>query len=229
MVTGKFIVSSDATPTNPDQRLALAFSMTPFRNDFATLLAFDGVLGQAIRTVSEPALAQLRLAWWRDQLSDDAPPPSDPVLVAIRALCSSGKARADGLAGLVNARESMLQDEPLSEAALDDYATDRGVGLFAAAANVAGQSLGVEGQHAAKLWALVDYATCKGDREASRRAIEQARDHAGFARNMSPPLRPFAILARFAERDIRRGFKNLTPIGSPRRILDAWSLVLGFH
>jgi 15-cis-phytoene synthase len=229
MVTGKFIVPSDMAPTNPDQRLALAFSTTPFRNDFATLLAFDGVLGQAIRTVSEPALAQLRLAWWRDQLSDEAPPPSDPVLVAVRRLCSNGKVSAGGLAGVVNAWESMLQDEPLSDAALDDYAMERGVGLFAAAAQVAGQSLGAEGEHAAKLWAFVDYAKRKGDGEAAQRAIEQAREHAGFAKNLPPQLRPFAILTRFAERDIRQGLGNITPVGSPRRILDAWSLVLGFQ
>jgi 15-cis-phytoene synthase len=206
----------------------LAYSNSLFRHDFATLLAFDDLLGKAIRSVSEPALAQLRLAWWRDQLSEDAPPASDPVLVAVRGICSNSMVRSERLARLVNGWESMLHDGALSDAELNDYATERGLGVFATAADVTGQSLGAEGERAAKLWALVDYAKRKGDGVAARQALEQAHRHAGFAKNMPLELRPFAILTRFAEHDLRRGLGNVVPVGSPRRILDAWSLVLGF-
>ena len=54
-----------------------------------------------------------------------------------------------------------------------------------------------------------------------------ARAFCGSARRLPGSLRPFALLAYFAERDAIRGFDRLIPLGSPRRIAQAWKFSLG--
>ncbi|MEI9850036.1 MAG: squalene/phytoene synthase family protein [Sphingomonas sp.] len=55
----------------------------------AALLALDDALARLIRTTGEPALGQMRLAWWRESLErlDAAPPPAEPVLATLRRSC----------------------------------------------------------------------------------------------------------------------------------------------
>lgn len=83
----------------------------------AALAALDARLRSVVLTVSEPALAQLRLAWWRETLcaSPEQWPPHDPDLIALR---THGVPSATALA-LVDAWDDILcaMDAPVAEQA----------------------------------------------------------------------------------------------------------------
>ena len=67
------------TPANPERVLALSYAGEG-RGALAALLALDDSLATLLRTTREPALGQMRLAWWREALErlDTAPPPAEP-------------------------------------------------------------------------------------------------------------------------------------------------------
>ncbi len=50
-------------------RLALAYAPGRTRLAWLALLALDSRLAGVLRSASEPMLAQIRLAWWRDMLA----------------------------------------------------------------------------------------------------------------------------------------------------------------
>ncbi|RYE01298.1 MAG: hypothetical protein EOP61_11635, partial [Sphingomonadales bacterium] len=72
------------TPNNPERALILTYAGER-RAALAALLALDDALATLLRTTSEPALGQMRLAWWREALErlDSAPAPAEPVLRAL--------------------------------------------------------------------------------------------------------------------------------------------------
>ncbi len=75
---------NDAKPARPDYRLALAYTSAAVRPAVACLLAFDERLEALVVHSSEPMLARIKLAWWRDQLSAAALAQArDPLLIAI--------------------------------------------------------------------------------------------------------------------------------------------------
>ena len=69
------------TPEDPERALALSYAVEG-RDALAALLALDDALARLLRSTREPALGQMRLAWWREALErlDTAPPPAEPVL-----------------------------------------------------------------------------------------------------------------------------------------------------
>lgn len=206
--------------------IALAYAKSEFRESFHALLALDGALGNALRAAISSPLAQIRLAWWRDQLAEETldGPASDPVIIAIRAAIRRHGVKLGALADLVNGWETLLGDWPLKEAALQDYARLRGGGLFAAAADVVGISPDADCLAAGQLWALVDFAGHCSDEATAANAIHLARAIGPKAAQLAKPIRPFAILARFAERDLAALPQKRNWPGSPRRLIQA----LGF-
>src|SRR6218665_1101397 len=80
-------------------------------------------------------VAQLRLAWWREQLAADpaAWPEGEPLLNALR----SWRGRHGGLTALVDAWEVLTGPAPLPEAALEDFGRARGE-AFSALASMLG-------------------------------------------------------------------------------------------
>jgi phytoene synthase len=70
----------------PLQRLALAYAPAKSRAPLIALFALDARLADIVRHAHEPMLAQLRLAWWREQLTGGSggPASGDPLLALLR-------------------------------------------------------------------------------------------------------------------------------------------------
>jgi 15-cis-phytoene synthase len=197
---------------DPDVTIALAYARADLRKDFAALLALDAQIGKIVRTAKEPMLARIRLAWWREQLEglEAAPPPADPILQAVRVLLQRHDVNGGALVPMVNGWETLLEELPLDEGALTEYAAGRGGTLFEMADRIAKSASGVDAKVCGQAWAHNDLVRFSG--------VGAARKCAVF---MPKALRPFAIFARFAERDVADGPERRARPGSPRRMMQA--------
>lgn len=97
----------------PPRRLALAYAPKPAREQWRALLELDWRLQRTVGQAREPLLAQLRLAWWRDRLSEapQAWPEGEPTLAGLR----SWGIDARHLVALVDGWEAMLADPPRTD------------------------------------------------------------------------------------------------------------------
>lgn len=173
----------------PLQRLALAYAPASAREPTLALFVLDQRLAGIVRNSHEPSLAQLRLAWWREQLQVDAAqwPRGEPLLAALKSWGGGHGAAVE----LVNGWEYLTGAAPLPEADLLAFAQGRGE-AFAGLARV----LGADPAPALKLgrqWALADLAAHVAHPE------EQARARHLFAAEGKPPrvaraLRPLTVL-----------------------------------
>lgn len=200
------------TPSeDPERALILAYAPTEGRAALAALLALDDALAQVLRTTTEPALGQMRLAWWREALErlDQAPPPAEPVL--------EGLARA-GLAGtplvpIVHGWEVLIEEEQLDADALRRFGEGRG-SLFAAA----GRAMGASGdplEAAGQGWALADLARNlkKTDEAATARVLAGPLLATATAARWSRGGRALGAMAHLARRDLAGEAK-----GAPARV-----------
>lgn len=186
------------------QRLALAYAPLATRPAAHAAFMLDARLGRFVAQAKEPMVAQLRLAWWRDQLNAPA---------AARAL---GDAVLDALSDhwgdaitllvpVVDGWEQLLAEPPLPEDALFAFSDGRAT-LFDALAARADISASPEISDAGRLWALADHAARSSDEE-ERAFIVSA---ASAACSALPPrlprnLRHLTILAQLAHTSLRRG------------------------
>jgi 15-cis-phytoene synthase len=186
---------------SPEITLALGYASRMLRPAFTTLFALDTQLGAALSSARDPALARIRLAWWRDQLLalDENARPTDPILAQCVTLISRHDVTSQMLAELTTGWEYALATLPLSDGDLLGYAKERGQGLFA----IAGACAGVE-CFAGEGWALMDFARHCSDPDSRTRAQALARGllQQHPARVVPKSLRPFGILTRFAEQDL---------------------------
>lgn len=116
----------------PPLRLAVAYAPAGARELWAALLVFDHRLARTVAAASEPLLAQVKLAWWRDRMRSPAAqwPAGEPLLAALAGF----DAERAALETLVDAWEALIGDEP-DEPALDRLALAR-AGAVAALARV---------------------------------------------------------------------------------------------
>ena len=194
-------MASDPLP--PPQRLALNYAPAAWRAATGALFALDTRLSELVAKANEPLLAQLRLAWWRDELGK---PPGerakgDPVLDAI-GLWWAGEEPA--LAGLVDGWEQLVGDPPLPDATLEAFAEGRAEAFAALARRVGEGGAAADAEAAGRLWALADFATHTSDPEERAAALRLAGAAAGAPR-LPRALRPLAILRGLARRSIARG------------------------
>lgn len=93
----------------PPLRLAVVYAPARVRGVWSALLLLDHRLSRAVAGASEPLLAQVKLAWWRDRMRTPASqwPQGEPLLAAL--------ARFDGerpaLEALVDAWEGLIGGE----------------------------------------------------------------------------------------------------------------------
>lgn len=177
------------------QRLALAYAPARARLPTLALLALDTRLAGIVRNSHEPSLAQLRLAWWREQLQADpaAWPCGEPLLAALQ----SWGGRQASLAALVDGWEYMTGTAPLPEDDLAAFAQGRGE-AFAGLAEI----VGADPEAALRLgrqWALADLAARVAhpeEQKAARRLLAAE----GRTARVSRALRPLTVLHGLALR-----------------------------
>ena len=186
------------------QQLALAYTPRALRPALACLLGFDRTLGQLLATGSEPVLAQMRLAWWRDMLGKPAGerPRGNPLLSDLGRHWG-GEERA--LLALVDGWENLLGDAPLPRDDIAVFAQGRGAG-FGGFARLAGQESHVAAaDRAGQRWGLADFVGRASDAEERRRAASLFQISTGPAGGMPRSLRGLALLDGLAIRAMARG------------------------
>lgn len=182
------------------QRVAVAYAPRRTRDAWLGLLALDTRLAQVVRETREPMLGQIRLAWWRERLSE-APakrPKGEPLL----ALLGDDSGR---LVPLVDAWEAMLGEAPLPRATIAAFAEGRAQALAGLAAALGLQAAAGDTAQVGRSWALADLAL--------RLSHPQEREHASAliaAEDRNLPrlpreMRPLVVLHGLAVRELRRG------------------------
>jgi phytoene synthase len=159
------------------------------------LLALDTRLAGIVRNSHEASLAQLRLAWWREQLRGDAQawPRGEPLLAALK----SWTGRHAALVALVDGWEYLTGPVPLPATDIAAFAQGRGE-AFAGLAAVLGAdrapvlALG-------RRWALADLAArvAHPDERAAAQALLAAEHRAP---RVARSLRPLTVLHGLAVR-----------------------------
>lgn len=201
----------------PVARLALAYAPGPAKMPTLALLALDVRLAGLLRHSREPMLAQLRLAWWRETLGQDAAawPEGEPLLAALR---SWSNAHAP-LIALVDGWEMLTGTAPLPADALDGMAEGRAA-AFAGLAGVLGFAAQAEDARAvARRWARADLAMRLGHPQERDAALALARSDTARPRPLPRPLRPVAVLSALATRRLDKGAEAAAT--SPAAVLTA--------
>lgn len=195
-------------------RLAVAYAPRAQRLMALHVASLDARLARIVASVNEPLLAQMRLAWWRDNLRLPAAkrPKGDPLLDGIGATFPD----AAPLVSLVDGYEALLAEPPLTETILSAFIAGRA----AAWASLCPSSTDAAEQ-AVALWSLDEV-------ELQGIAVEPVTVLRGQypqrAPNLPRELRPLAVLSGLAARARAKDERNL--IGSRGSVLAA--LRLGF-
>lgn len=191
------------------QSLALAYAPAVARPVWEAALALDSHLATLIAKASEPMLAQIRLAWWRDRLSEprDKWPKGNPILSALSQHWPDG---AGTLAPLVDGWEYATVEPPMSADAVAGYAAGR-ASMFGAVANAlhgdapasGGEQSSIE--TAGRRWALADLAAHVAD-AGERDTILAVAEPLGLTPAKLPrTMRPLAVLDGLARRALTKG------------------------
>jgi len=197
---------------DPERGLALAYAPDDGRRAaLSALLALDAALGDVVRSTTHPALGQIRLAWWREQLAklDTAPPPAMPVLEALATDVVPLGVSGTALAGIVDGWDVLIEEEALDDDALNRFATDRGGRLFTLAAKLLGGDA-VRAGRAGQGWALFDLARQQSDATTAARSDRLAGE--ALAGSLRGVARPLGILALSARLEL-----DGVPQGGPKR------------
>jgi phytoene synthase len=181
------------------------------RPAFDALLEVDEAMGDVVAKATEPALAAIKLAWWRERLQelDEGKVPAEPRLqAAAEALLPRGISGAS-LAELEDGWLTLLDPEP-------DIARvgERGAKLFALAASLLG-STDPRVDDAGRLHALASVR--RRGLVVGHRPTKEINALAGY--RFPGVLRPLTALAALAARDVRRGGPPFEPEGTPGRAL----------
>lgn len=204
----------------PEQRLALAYARGEGKAVFLGLMALDARLATIVRASREPMLAQLRLAWWREQLAAPAGqrPEGEPLLAL---LDSWGDERA-ALAALVDGWEALLGEAPLGESALGEFAEGRAAACIALARRLAPASNSEEAARAGRNWSLADLAARVSHPDERAASTDLAARQDWSRPRLARPLRPLLVLHGLASHG--RGGEGL--VNGPASLLHAIRLGL---
>ena len=183
------------------QRLALAYAPASAREATLSLFALDARLAQALRAASEPIVAQMRLAWWRDQFSKDpaAREDSDPLLAALTPLDS----QREHLLALVDGWE-LLVTEDFGASAARAFASARAQAFLGLARLLQVEGCADEILTAGQRWALADLAANIGNPQ-ERETVHAIAGMIGPTRRLPRALRPLTVLDGLARRSLAAG------------------------
>ncbi len=184
----------------PVQRLALAYAPGRARPAWLAFLALDARLGQLLRGHREPVLTQIRLAWWRDRLKEDAAnwPRGEPLLAAL----ADWHGQHGCLGALVDGWEMLVGEAPLPSAALEDFVVGRAAAMRGLALVVQCPDAAGTAYRAGAGWALADLATHLSHPDERAAARMLAAGHDRRLPRLPRALRPLAILHGLGTRSL---------------------------
>ena len=180
-------------------RLALAYAPASKRPCQLALLALDARLAELARGASEPVLAQLRLAWWRDLLDKPAEewPQGDPVVTGLQRC-----AVASGFVCLVDGWEALATAENLDERTVDAFSEGRAKAWASLAAS--GGELATRAHRAGRVWALGDLAG-HVTRAEERATVITLAENASRRVALPKAYRALSVLAGLGVRSLSKG------------------------
>ncbi len=213
---------------DPERTLALTYAPPEARDPLAALLGLDEALAALLRSTTEPAIAQIRLAWWRERLGELGPaaPPAMPVLQSVSDQIVARGIAGDRLVAIVEGWEVLIEAERLDRDALSQFAEQRGGRLFAIGAELLGAKTA---PGAGEGWALADLATHLTAQDEAMLAREMAIEHLGRTTGRWPRrTRALGALAAIARMNMDLPMGTQPSIGSPRRVARlAWMRLTG--
>jgi phytoene synthase len=193
-----------------DRGLVRLYWPVELRPAFDTLFAIDDAMGDVVAKATEPALAAIKLAWWRERMQelDSGEVPAEPRLQASASeLVPRGIAGAP-LAELEDGWAALLEEQPDV-----DRIADRGAKLFEMASNLLGANDPLI-EAAGRVYAFASAAKCGFVRMAVGTEALKAISGHRFPR----ALRPLTGLAALAARDLGRG-PDREPEATPGRAM----------
>ena len=142
-------------------------------------------------------IAQIKLAWWRDRLTEEPSswPAGEPLLARLR----DWPGDVSRLARMVDGWETLLS-ERFGPEELDAYAAGRGSGWVALAETCGVDEAAVD--RAARQWAIADllpHLAKPEEAEPARACLDQA------APRIPRPLRPLAVLRKLTVKAALQG------------------------
>jgi phytoene synthase len=191
-----------------DRDLVRLYWPVELRPAFDALLDIDEAMADVVAKATEPALAAIKLAWWRERLAelDHGRIPAEPRL---KAAAEHLLPRGIGGAALANLEDGWAS--LLEEQADGERLGQHGARLFAIAAAL----LDAKDPLLADAGRL--YARELVRRRGLRAAPETVQDLRSLARHRFPvKLRSLTALAKLAACDARR-HRTIEPEGTPAR------------
>lgn len=189
-----------------EQRLALAYAPKWCRSDQLNLLLFENEMGGILRKASEPIIAQMRLAWWRDSLNKS--PEQRPRGNVILDRLSGWADEKFFFIEAINGWESLLSERMESDF-LQALVESRAAVWGALATRLAGVEYRDRAAQAARIYVLADLAANLGDEEERDVALSIAHDGGMKVPSLPRALRSLAILAKLGARSLRAGGRPL--------------------
>ncbi|TXC69088.1 hypothetical protein FSZ31_09150 [Sphingorhabdus soli] len=180
-----------------DNPVLLAMVSPTKRQPLSAIWAFDRAMAATVARAKggDAIMAQLRLAWWRDEIAALATPRQrpDPVLAALAQFVPA--AQIDSLAELVDIWERLLLAQPLDRAAAITHAKGRGATLAALASEILDPA-GPDRQGLGTCWAAVDLATHIDDEAITASLFDHAAEANANDRGGPRALRALAGWSR---------------------------------
>lgn len=184
------------------QRLALSYAPARSRDGVLALLMLDNRLATILRQGSEPIIAQIKMAWWRDRIREnpDAWPLGEVVLQALR------KWPADPalLLPLANGWEALLAED-LTIAGIEEFAQGRAAAWAALVPDRHKAAVSAT----ARCWALSDLALNLGEGDEATAARRLALAASGAPARLPRDVRPLAVLGALTHRALFRSSGDL--------------------
>jgi phytoene synthase len=196
-----------------DRYLTVLFAPKASRPALFGLYALNLEIARTREAVTEPMLGRIRLQWWRDRLGelhDGASAREHPVLQALAEPVRADLLPRAALAGMIDAREADLDDDPPADlAALEAYAVETAGTLAALAVRLtgaAGEGALAAAREVGTAWALIGLMRAVAFHAQARRLFlpdDLMRDF-GIDRQALLDLKPAADLDRIVRTVIGR-------------------------
>lgn len=124
---------------DPDRYISTLFASHDIRNALMTLYAFSVELARIPDIVSEPALGEIRLQWWRDVLEEDQGEASAPLADALLKVLDAHGLPIPLIQGMIDARSADLDGGGFKDLpALKAYLYKSEGAVFELSARIAG-------------------------------------------------------------------------------------------
>ncbi len=211
---------------DPDRYVSAFFFPEESRRSFMALCAFDNEISSSARTISEPMIGQIKLAWWREQIDAmyGGRDVHAPVAQALAEAVHKHQLPRERLDAYIDARSCDFDEAPFAdETAFNTYSDAVFGGVFALSFSLLGvandTAAVAAGRAVARSVTLREFALWR-ERRLCRVPVEWlGSTNSIFAKDIQPmSLAP--IFNRFKD-GIRQELAKLNSMRAPRKATPA--------